>query len=85
MARPLAMTRSNGAWACSPNANRVPIARHPTVLPRRLLDIFGPLFAVSFAGQRFFRATLFARFQVEGVTLDLLDNIFLLYLAFKAT
>jgi hypothetical protein len=47
------------------------------------------LFLTSFltaplASQRFFHALFLAWFQVEGVTLDLLDDVFLLNLAFKA-
>ena len=42
------------------------------------------LFAGPFASQRSFHTLLFAGLQVKGVALDLLDNVFLLHLAFKA-
>jgi hypothetical protein len=41
-------------------------------------------FAAALACQRFFNALLFARLQVERVTLHFLDNVFLLHLAFEA-
>ncbi len=49
-----------------------------------LLGVASALFAVSLAGQRFFRALLFARLQVERMPLDFLDDVFLLHLALKA-
>ena len=52
---------------------------------RRLLDVFVALLPVAFPGKRFFGAALLARLQVKGVTLDLLDDVFLLHLALKAT
>jgi hypothetical protein len=36
------------------------------------------------ASQRGFHALLLARFEVKGVSLDLLDDVFLLHLALKA-
>ncbi len=42
-------------------------------------------FAIAFTCKRFFRATLFTRFQVERVPLDFFYNIFLLYFTFKAS
>jgi hypothetical protein len=43
------------------------------------------LFAGPLASQRSFHTLLLAGLQVKGVALDLLDNIFLLHLALKAT
>ena len=40
-------------------------------------------FPTTFARQSFLRSLLFAGLQVKGVALDLLDNVFLLYLALK--
>ena len=51
---------------------------------RRLLDVFVALLPVAFPGKRFFGAALLARLQVKGVTLDLLDDVFLLHLALEA-
>ena len=51
----------------------------------KLLDIGAALFAIPLASQSFLGAALFAGLQVEGVTLDLFDNIFLLNFALKAT
>ena len=50
-----------------------------------LLDIGTALLAIALAGQSFLCPTLLARLQVERVTLDLFDNIFLLHLALKST
>ncbi len=43
------------------------------------------LLATAFASQRGLHALLLARLQVKGVALDLLDNVFLLYLSLEAT
>ena len=49
-----------------------------------ILVAFQPgLFANPLACQGFFDSSLFARFQVEGMTLDFLDDVFLLYLALE--
>ena len=48
-----------------------------------LLYVFTALLAAPFAGQRGFSTLLFTRFQVVGMALDLLDDIFLLYLPLK--
>jgi hypothetical protein len=50
----------------------------------KLVLFFASLLAAAFTSQRFLHALLFARLQVEGVTLDLLDDVFLLHLAFEA-
>ena len=42
------------------------------------------LFAGPLASQRSLHTLLFAGLQVKGVALDLLDDVFLLHLAFKA-
>ena len=41
-------------------------------------------FSSTFASQRCFDALFLAGLQVEGMALDLLDNVFLLHLAFEA-
>ena len=48
-----------------------------------LLGIASPLFTVAFARQRFLGALLLARFQVERMPLDFLDDVFSLHLALK--
>ncbi len=50
-----------------------------------LFDIAGALLAVALAGEGFLGAALFAGLQVERVTLDFLNDIFLLNLALEAT
>ena len=40
-------------------------------------------FAIAFAGQRRFQAALFSGWNIEGVSFDFADNIFLLHFAFK--
>jgi len=49
-----------------------------------LLDRFAPnLLAAAFACKRLLYALLLARFQIEGVFLDFLDDVFLLYLSLE--
>ena len=49
-----------------------------------LFLLFASLFAVPFAGKRFFHAFLFARLEIKGVPLYLFNNVFLLYFSLKA-
>jgi hypothetical protein len=49
-----------------------------------LVLFFSCFFARSLASQRSLYPFLFAGLQVEGVALNLLDDVFLLHLAFKA-
>ena len=49
-----------------------------------LFDVTDTLLAVPFARQSFFGAAFFARLEIEGVLLDLLDDIFLLDLTLEA-
>jgi hypothetical protein len=59
--------------------------RHPNPSPLLLLVLFlTNLLTVTLASQRFFHALLLAWLQIEGVTLDLFDNVFGLHLALKA-
>ena len=53
--------------------------------PLNLVLLFACFFPAALTGQRFFYALFFARLQVKGVTLDLLDNVFLLHFALEAT
>jgi len=48
-----------------------------------LVLLFTSLFAIPLTCQRLFYTALFTGFQVEGVTLDFLDDVLLLYLALK--
>ena len=49
-----------------------------------LLDRFAPnLLPAAFARKRLFDALLLARLQIEGVLLDFLDAVFLLYLSLE--
>lgn len=50
-----------------------------------LVLLLADLLTIPFASERFFDALFFARFQIEGVTLDLFDNVFGLHLALEAT
>src|SRR6185437_43255 len=59
---------------------------HASPLPcvdARLILLFPSLLAIPLARQCFFDAALLAWFQVKGVTLDFLDNIFRLHLTLK--
>jgi len=57
--------------------------REGAALPALIL-FFACLFARSFTSERSLYTFFFAGLQVEGVALDLLDNVFLLHLALKA-
>ena len=59
-----------------------PLERRPTVL---LVLLFTSLFATALARQRFFHTLLFARLEVEGMSLDLLDDVLLLDLTLEAS
>ncbi len=50
----------------------------------RLILFLACLFSGALTSQRGFDTFLFAGLQVEGMTLDLLDNVFLLHLTFEA-
>jgi len=49
-----------------------------------LILFFACLFSGALTSQRSFYTLFFAGLQVKGVTLDLLDNVFLLHLALEA-
>ena len=53
------------------------------VPPRLLLDFPATFLPVSFASQRLLDSELLARFQIEGVSLDLLNNVLLLDFPFE--
>ena len=53
--------------------------------PGPLLLFFACFLAAPLARQGFFDAPFLAGFQVKGVTLDFLDDVFLLYLSLEAT
>jgi hypothetical protein len=48
-----------------------------------LILLLADLLAIAFACQCFLHAFLLAWFQIKGVTLDLLDNVFRLHFAFE--
>ncbi len=50
-----------------------------------LVLLFACFLPAALAGQCFFHPLLLAWLQVKGVTLDLLDDVFLLHFALKAT
>jgi hypothetical protein len=52
--------------------------------PYELILLFTSLFTTPFTRQSFLHAFLLAWFEVKGMSLDFLDNVFLLYLPFKA-
>jgi hypothetical protein len=49
-----------------------------------LVLLLACLLAATLAGQGFFHAFLFTRFQIEGMTLNFLDDVFRLHLTFEA-
>ena len=51
--------------------------------PQGLFLFFARFFPAAFARQRFLGTLFLAGFQVEGVALDLLDDVFLLHLALE--
>ena len=50
-----------------------------------LLDHAAVFFAIAFAREGRFEAALFAGWNIEGVTFDFTNNIFLLHLTLEAT
>jgi len=48
-----------------------------------LILFFTDFLAIALACQRFFHSLLLARFQVKGMALDFLDDVFSLHLAFE--
>ena len=52
--------------------------------PRFLLRLFTSFLPAAFARQSFLHALLLAGFQIKGVTLYLLNDVFLLHLTLKA-
>jgi hypothetical protein len=64
--------------------DHAPRSLTPTAAPGpRLLGFPADLLAIALASQRLFCAALVARLQVEAVLLDVLDDVFLLYLALE--
>jgi hypothetical protein len=61
-----------------PGTGRPLISLLPLVL------LLAHFLASAFSGQRGLYALLFTGFQVKGMTLDLFDNVFLLYFALEA-
>jgi len=61
------------------------MGRHLAWQPMDLVLFFPCFFPAALARQCFLHALFFARLQVKGVTLDLLDDVFLLHLALEAT
>src|SRR5687768_11848768 len=57
----------------------------PTGVGMVLLRLASELLAITLPRQCLFRTALVARFQIERVFLDVLDNVFLLNLALEAT
>jgi hypothetical protein len=55
----------------------------PSSLPTRLLDFAALLLARALTRQSLLCAASVARLQIEGVLLDILDDIFLLHLALE--
>src|SRR5580692_7397887 len=70
--------RRNAPSRFSYSADRIPIRGEPV-----LVLLFPSFLTIPLARQCSLDATLFARLQVVGVTLDFLDDVFLLYLPLK--
>ena len=51
--------------------------------PKSLVLLFASFLPAALARQRFFHTLLFAGLQVKGVTLNLLDDVFLLHFALE--
>ncbi len=52
---------------------------------KELVLVLADLLPIALASKRLFDALLFAWFQIEGVALDLLDDVFRLNFTFEAT
>jgi hypothetical protein len=70
-----------GAERPSPFLGSAETVRHNVV--KRLVLLLANLLPVALASERLFHALLFARLQIKGVALDLLDNVFGLNLALE--
>ena len=53
-------------------------------LDLKLVLLFACLLTIAFPCESFLHAAFFARFQVEGMPLNFLDNVLLLDLTFEA-
>src|SRR5262249_3638403 len=53
--------------------------------PCSLLQLAPELLAIALSRERLFRSTLVTRLQIEGMLLDILDDVFLLNLALEST
>ena len=60
-----------------------PLERHTVRFVKKLVLLFTSLLAIPLARQSCLDTTLFARFQIVGVTLNFLDDVLLLYLPLK--
>lgn len=58
-------------------------AHRPVPRIASLVLFFTNLFTITLAGQRFFYALFFARFQIKRMTLYFFNDVFRLNLAFK--
>jgi len=59
------------------------VRSHPHLTGAGLFLLVSSLFSASLASQRFLDSALFPGFEVEGVFLNLLDDVFLLDLPLK--
>ena len=70
---------------CNGTQSRKEMGHHIRVARCALVLFFACFLAATRARQCFLDALFLAGLQVKGVTLDLLDDVFLLHLALKAT
>jgi hypothetical protein len=71
---------SSGGTGCPQRAPRPPAGGSGYVL----LGLTADLLAIPLAGERLLGAALVARFEIEAVLLDVLDDVFLLDLSLEA-
>jgi hypothetical protein len=55
----------------------------PVLVELDLVLLLADFLAITFAGERFLNALLFARLEIKGMTLYFLDNVFGLHLALE--
>ena len=78
------MVNLGQAWEISPSERVGPLLGNSGPPRCNLIQVFTILFSGTLLSESLLHSASFARLQVEGVALDLLDNVFLLHLALEA-
>ena len=77
----------HGSWAVQvvrPTPTGVGLTTASPIFGSALVLLFAHFLTIPLPGERLFDTLFFARLQIEGVALDLFDDVFGLYLALEA-